>query len=482
MARSSSTINIISAKLVFFFVRSAHECLKIGVDAPAGCKIPERQAADLIIVAPVGEEFVDVFAARLVLAGLGVVQVERRDAPDQKRLHVALVAPARDGIGLERDLQLHGLIVELLGQYEQTLAEVGFLPAQLLAHHLTARLGHLDLPPALAPVEDGQLKADFDHLVVLQLRIGAPEIAVAPRKTDLSVERHLPATRPGPGHLVVGFELAAAQIIDRGAQLQRFLQHVAIFQRQGRHAVGQHRDQFFPFAQGQERTQREHVRFQAALAGRQRGTCVEHVQTQLEQVVLADFPHAPLAFGHLAELFGILQVLAGDADILAGQQQVEVILDDGHRDALRGGQEIGLRLGIANRFDTAVPLHGVHAEQRLAELERQRYGHELPARAAAAELRQEIERCGQREGAARQPDTLVDGKRTAQAHIVVAHISVRTVALLIGGVVLTVAGKRGRKTDFGKQFGAEAAGQHDGFGKSQRAGRELLRRKRDGYD
>ena len=280
--------------------------------------------------------------------------------------------------------------------------------------------------------------------------------------------------------------------------LQRFLQHVAIFQRQGRHAVGQHRDQFFPFAQGQERTQREHVRFQAALAGRQRGTCVEHVQTQLEQVVLADFPHAPLAFGHLAELFGILQVLAGDAYILAGQQQVEVILDDGHRDALRGSQKIGLRLGIADRFDTAVPLHGVHTEQWLAELERQRYGHELPLVVSGAELSHEIERCGQREGAARQPDTLVDGKRTAQAHIVVAHISVRTVALLIGGVVLTVAGKRGRKIDFGKQFGAEAAvapigrlelaqrrrgihtllaGQHDGFGKSQRAGRELLRRK-----
>ena len=58
-----------------------------------------------------------------------------------------------DGVGLAGDAQLLSLVVELLSQYKNVLAEVLCLLPELALDDFAVRLGHATLSLALAPVE-----------------------------------------------------------------------------------------------------------------------------------------------------------------------------------------------------------------------------------------------------------------------------------------------------------------------------------------
>ena len=116
-------------------------------------EVPEGDAAELIVIVPVVEELLDAANAGLVLGFLRIREFEGRYAANLERLDVGVVAAAGDGVGLAGDAQLLGLVVELLGQDKDVLAEVLRLLAQLALDDVAVRLGHLALPLTLAPVE-----------------------------------------------------------------------------------------------------------------------------------------------------------------------------------------------------------------------------------------------------------------------------------------------------------------------------------------
>ena len=90
----------------------------------AALEVPEGDAAELIVIVPVVEELLDTADAGLILGGLGAGEFEGRDAANLERLDVGVVAAAGNGVGLAGDAQLLGLVVELLGQDKDVLAEV----------------------------------------------------------------------------------------------------------------------------------------------------------------------------------------------------------------------------------------------------------------------------------------------------------------------------------------------------------------------
>ena len=140
----------------------------------------------------------------------------------------------------------------------------------------------------------------------------------------------------------------------------------------------------------QERAQGELAGLAGALAVGEGAAGREHIQSQLQHVVLADAAHLSLGQRHLVELLGRLQVLTCDAHLLDGHQEVEEMVDGLHRHLLCLGEEARLCLAVAKGFQPPAPLHVVHAEERL----RERYGygqrHKLVA-PAHARLMKEIE-------------------------------------------------------------------------------------------
>ena len=83
-----------------------------------------------------------------------------------------MVAAAGDGVGLAGDAQLLGLVVELLGQDEDVLAEVLSLLAKLPLHNVAVRLRHPSLPLSFAPVKQRNADAHTHHVVAEQVAVG----------------------------------------------------------------------------------------------------------------------------------------------------------------------------------------------------------------------------------------------------------------------------------------------------------------------
>lgn len=203
-----------------------------------------------------------------------------------------------------------------------------------------------------------------------------------------------------------------------------------------------------------KRTEGKHAALQGALVRSQGRTGIEHIQLQLQQIVLADLSHAAFRLRHFVKFLGIGQVLTGDGHILACQQEVEEMVDGGHGHLFGRAQESRLRLGITHRFDATVPLDIIHAENRLVQGQGHRHGHEtVPHR--SVQLTEEIERGIQRQGTSRKPDVLVDGELAIHLQVVVPHEGVRTVVLLIGIVTLVIGRQGSRKVHFRQQIGPE---------------------------
>ena len=186
----------------------------------------------------------------------------------------------------------------------------------------------------------------------------------------------------------------------------------------------------------EERSEGELAGLAGTLAVGQGTAGGEHVEAQLQHVVLADGAHAALSLRHLVEFLGGLQVLAGDVHLFAGQQQTEIEADGLHGHLLRLCEEARLRLAVAQRLYAAVPLQVVHAEERLREGDGHGQRHELIARPAAARLVQIVERRLHAECAARGPQFLRDVHRAVESEVVVAHERQRAVGLLVRAVAL----------------------------------------------
>ena len=186
-----------------FCLFSADDLLEVCIDPGVPVEIPEREAAQLIVVVPVIEQFVDVFLAGFVLADLGVVQVEGADLSHHEGFDIGVIAFAGNPVGFSGNLQLAFLVVELFGQDEEVLVEVhGFL-AQLAFSHLTVAFGHTDLSAPFSPVEQGDSDSDFHHLIVFQVLVGGTEAVVGARISHLGEQGDFPEISPGFGHFVV---------------------------------------------------------------------------------------------------------------------------------------------------------------------------------------------------------------------------------------------------------------------------------------
>ena len=206
--------------------------------------------------------------------------------------------------------------------------------------------------------------------------------------------------------------MAAAHGGGKGIVLEGVAEHLLIPEMQRRDALGD--DGFYVGLHIQEGTQGELAGLPVALAVGQGAVGVQHVQLQLQHIILADGTHLPLGLCHFVEFLGLLQVLAGYTHLLACQYQVEEKADGLHRHLLRLGEETGLCLAVFQRLYTAVPLQMVDAEDRLRESQSYRHRHELIA-TALARLMQEVQRSLYGQRAARRPYLLTDIERTVQA-------------------------------------------------------------------
>ena len=146
--------------------------LEIGFEGGGGGIVPKGQAAQLVVVIPVEIEFVDELLACLVFFQLRIVEVEGRDAADEKGLHIGGIAAAGDSVGALGYIELLLLVAETLHQDEQVLVEIhGFLPHATF-NNLAVAFCHFHASTAFAPVEQRDFYAYFNHLVVAQTVVG----------------------------------------------------------------------------------------------------------------------------------------------------------------------------------------------------------------------------------------------------------------------------------------------------------------------
>ena len=101
------------------------------MDGSAGGEIPEGDGADLVVVVPIIKELLDVVLAGEVLGIAGIVEFQDVHAADEEGLDGSLVAGRGDTVGLPGEVQLAGLVVELLGKQEDVLVEIQFLLLEL---------------------------------------------------------------------------------------------------------------------------------------------------------------------------------------------------------------------------------------------------------------------------------------------------------------------------------------------------------------
>ena len=186
----------------------------VGLDGSAGGVVPEGDGADIVVV-PVVIELLDIVLAGEILGVAGVVELEDAHAADQEGLDGGLVAGVGHAVGLTGKLQLAGLVVELFGEQEDVLVEVQFLLPELGADHVAVALGHLDLPLALAPVQDRYRQSDRHNLLVADVVVGHGQLAVHSGVADGHVQVHLVPLALGCGHIVVGLEFAAQDILGK---------------------------------------------------------------------------------------------------------------------------------------------------------------------------------------------------------------------------------------------------------------------------
>ena len=146
----------------------------------------------------------------------------------------------------------------------------------------------------------------------------------------------------------------------------------------------------------------------------------------------------------------------GDVYIFLGQQQIEEIVDGGHRHLFGFAQEVGLRLRITHRLYTAVPLKGICPEDGLAQSQGDGDGH-VSFVLRAVQLLHEVQRSVQRERTSGKPDVLVDGEIAGHLREVVPHKGIRAVALLVTVVTLGIAWYRCLEVHLGQQIGLKGS-------------------------
>ena len=233
--------------------------------------------------------------AGFVLAHLGIVQVECTDASNHEGLHVCLVTLLGDGVSLIGNVELGTLVVELLHQDEEILVKVHGLLSEPALHHLAVALSHLHLSATLAPIQQRHLEPYLYNLIVLQRIVRIAEPFSRTGKPHLGKQGYLTQVTLRLGYVVIGFQLASTDVVGKGIVGQCLVQSILIVYQHGRERIRQDRFQFYVFAQGQERAELEHVALERALVIGQGRLCIQHVQFQLQHIVLADLAH--LAFG-----------------------------------------------------------------------------------------------------------------------------------------------------------------------------------------
>ena len=263
----------------------------VGVDARRARVVPQRDRPQLIVVIPVAVKFVDVGLALLILLHLRVVEIERGDAAYHESGHIGVVAALRYLGGLVGYGELLLLVAEPFHEYEQILIEVHRFLTQAALRHLTVALGHLHLSAAFAPVYERYAQAYLHHLVVLEATVGVRNAVVGAGIAYLREERYLAQIALGLGHLIVGFELPAAQVAHKLVVGQSLFESVGIGHLHHRDTRRYLRLYLHRRLQIEKRPQGEHVALQLRLAVGHVGAGVEQVQLHLQQVVLADLTH-----------------------------------------------------------------------------------------------------------------------------------------------------------------------------------------------
>ena len=152
---------------------------------------------------------------------------------------------------------------------------------------------------------------------------------------------------------------------------------------------------------------------------------------------------ADLALGnsYFIQFIGIFEVLPGDHQILIRQQEVEEIADRVDRHIFYTLDISCLRFLVADRLDTSFPFQVVHTEDRLRERQPDRHAH-IFVESPFPQLPVEIERRVQRYLTTCQSYILINRNLSVQAERIILDKSVRTIGLLVFGILFTISWKR----------------------------------------
>ena len=148
-----------------------------------------------------------------------------------------------------------------------------------------------------------------------------------------------------------------------------------------------------------------------------------------------------LGNSYLVQFIGIFKVLPGNMQVLIRQQQIEKITDRVDRHPFHTLDISGFRFLIAYRLDTPFPFLIVHTENRLRKRQPDRHAH-IFVESPFPQLPVEIERRVQRYLTTCQSYILINRNLSVQAERIILDKSVRTIGLLVFGILFTISWKR----------------------------------------
>ena len=101
-----------------------YQFLEIHIDVSVVLEVPEGDGAQLVVIVPVVEELRDAVLPSLIFGCLCIGKLKGADGAYLESLHIGVVTPLCNGVGLFGYAELLLLIVELLSEHEEILLEL----------------------------------------------------------------------------------------------------------------------------------------------------------------------------------------------------------------------------------------------------------------------------------------------------------------------------------------------------------------------
>ena len=397
----------------------------------------------------------DVIQQRRVFRRTRVVQVEDVDFSLHESLYGGVVPFLREVGPLPSQLQLAGLVIEVLYAQENVLAEIHFLFLDPGFGHFFVGPGYQDSPFSLPPVQNRDADPHRDHLVVAAVvRTVRPVEGVGrSRQAERSEQVDVPPVGFGLADVARRFEHPFLDVLRERVVLQGQFDHFAVAQ--GRDTFGDERRndglQYDAFVDSEERTQLEHPGFERYLRVGQGGLRVQQGLFHLHQVDLRLAADTVLGFGDSVETFRIVQVLHRNVEVGLAGQQVEIVLDHRQRHFFPVADALPGSFPVFHRFDPLQPFDTVEAEQGLFERNGSR-DRPVVGVVPVPVLAQPLEAAPYGDFSARPRDVLRDGNPGVDPVVIVFDVVPASVFVLPRIEGFGVVRNGSAQDDFRQQF------------------------------